>query len=92
MDDLFKRVFERIAKLSDAEFREKLDGVADHPLVKVYQAVSCSWGLLPTLSLDEAFSKQDIERYLLSQSISYDDVLLADEWLAANDAQFVLAA
>jgi len=92
MDDLFKRVFERIRDMTDAELQEKLAGVADHPLVRVYQAVSCPWGLLPTLSLDEAFSKQDVEYYLLSQSISYDDILQADELLAANDERFLLAA
>ncbi|WP_374340641.1 hypothetical protein [Azonexus sp.] len=92
MDDLFKRVFERIRDMTDAELLEKLAGVADHPLVKVYQAVSFPWGLLPTLSLDEAFSRQDVEYYLLSQSISYVDILQADELLAANDERFLLAA
>jgi len=91
MDDLFKRVLERIRDMTDAELQEKLAEVADHPLVRVYQAVSCPWSLLPTC-LDEAFFKQDVKHYLLSQSISYDDILQADELLAANDERYLLAA
>jgi len=92
MDDLFKRVFERIVTLTDAELRERLDEVADHPLVRVYQAVSCLRGLMLTSSVDESFAKQDFERYFLAQSLSYDDILRTDEWLAANDERFILAA
>jgi len=45
-----------------------------------------------TSSVDESFAKQDFERYFLAQSLSYDDILRTDEWLAANDERFILAA
>lgn len=90
MDDLFKKVFERIVSLSDEELRERLDRAVDHPLFKVLEAMS-SWSLLTTVSVDAAM-KHDLESYLQSQDISYDDLVLSDELLAANDAQYALAA
>lgn len=92
MDDLFKRVFDRVSKLSDTELREKLDGVADHPLVKVYEALSESLTFTNLLSAEDAFYKRAIERRLLSQRISYSDILRVDCLLAANDDRFLFAA
>lgn len=90
MDDLFKKVFERILLLSDEELRARLDGAVDHPLFKVFEVMS-SWSLLTTVNVD-ALAKHDIESYLHSYDISYDDLVLSDELVAANDARFALAA
>lgn len=92
MYELFKKVFDRVSKLSDAELRERLDGVADHPLVKVYEAVAYSNDTFSYLCFDEAFSKQGVASYLLAQGISYDDILRTDDYWAANDERFLLAA
>lgn len=92
MDELFKKVFDRLSKLSSAELRAKLDEASEHPLVKVYEAFveGCELGVL--WSIEDAFTKLGIASELLAPTLSYHDLVKLEEWCAANDDAFALAA
>jgi hypothetical protein len=92
MDALFKKVFDSLSKLSSDQLREKLDEAADHPLVKVYEAFAEGYELGVLWSIEDAFTKLEIASQLLAPTLSYHDLVKFEEWCAANDDTFALAA
>ncbi|MCO7637821.1 hypothetical protein NJI34_13645 [Pseudomonas sp. S 311-6] len=90
MEEIFKRVFEKISKLTDLEFEKKLDGVSDHPLTKLFDALGSQNSIFWDLSTE--FAKRQIDARLLMQSLSYEKMFELDRLFAANDQQFLIAA
>ncbi len=88
MEEIFRKVYEKVSKLSDAEFKAKLAGVSDHPLVTVFAA------LRDAASLTVIWNSHDhleFAKSLFSHQHRFDELQL-DELAAANDEQFSLAA
>ncbi|MEO3712381.1 hypothetical protein [Roseateles flavus] len=90
MEEIFRKVFEKVSKLSDAEFHAKLAEVSDHPLVTVFAAIRAACSLTVVWNSHDQFG---FAQSLIGQQLRLRfDELQLDDLTAANDEQFYLAA
>lgn len=92
MDEILKRVHAKFAALSPEALSATLESVADHPIVKVLEAV---------LHDDECWLEYESFDIFIKSSnfiggvdyrMQFEEVLKIADFFAANDSNFLLAA
>ncbi|NRT58603.1 hypothetical protein [Sphaerotilus uruguayifluvii] len=92
MDEILKRVHAKFAALSSEELKATLEKVADHPLVKVFEAILDDDECWHDYESFDVFSKIPNHVFGLGCSVHIKYDAMGFDFFVANDPDFLLAA